>query len=101
MRLPPPKNASKRPFTQQQKQSRPRRARPKRTPMTMPAMAPPERLAPLDEFSEVRVMFAPVATGVSKGTVVVGLEVTVAVVTPEVVPRMAALAVAPGVVYVE
>ena len=75
-----------------------------RTPMTIPAMAPPE--SPECCASDaVRVMLAPVATGASKGTVVDGAAV---VVTTAVVldvwripgPAVATPAVAPGVVYV-
>ena len=51
-------------------------------------------------MSDVRVMFAPVATGVSNGIVVVGLLVTVAVVSEDDVPRIPAPAVAPDAAVV-
>lgn len=61
--------------------------------MTMPAMAPPERPL-LSAWVPVRVMFAPVATGVWKGTVVVGLFVWVTSTSEEEVPRIGAVPVA-------
>lgn len=46
--------------------------------MTIPAIAPPERpVLVLSALVVVRVTLAPVATGASKGTVVVGLDVAV------------------------
>ena len=69
--------------------------------MTIPAIAPPDSPPPpLDSVAPERVILAPVATGVTKGIVVVGLFVAVTVVCPEVVGRIGAPAVAPGVVYV-
>ena len=67
--------------------------------MTMPAMAPPES-PPLLEWTAVMVTFAPVATGVWKGMVVVGLCVAVTTVTPEEVGRMGAPAMPALVVVV-
>ena len=75
----------------------------------MPAMAPPERPPEDSCCCDVNVMFAPVATGVSNGMVVVGLRVVVTVERADDVGASGALAattptvvvVAPGVVYVE
>ena len=72
----------------------------------MPAIAPPES-PPEDSCCEVSVMFAPVATGVSNGTVVVGLRVLVTTERADDVGARGALAATPpmvvaaGVVYVE
>jgi len=59
------------------------------TPITMPAMAPAERPCELLDSAPVRVMFAPVATGARKGTVVVGDEVAVTITKVLLVGRMA------------
>ena len=78
--------------------------------MTMPAIAPPESPPLAVALSDVSVMLAPVATGVSNGIVVVGLRVLVTVVTVDDVGLRAAVAppapatttvVAPAVTYVE
>lgn len=53
--------------------------RPAITPMTIPAMAPPERPPELLDSAPVRVTLAPVATGARNGTVVVGDEVAVSI----------------------
>lgn len=63
------------------------------TPITMPAMAPPES-PPLVLASDwVSVTFAPVATGVSNGIVVVGVTEAVTIATVFEVARRGALAV--------
>jgi hypothetical protein len=59
------------------------------TPMTMPAIAPPDRPCALSAAAPVRVMFAPVATGARKGTVVEGDEVAVTITKVLLVGRMA------------
>lgn len=59
------------------------------TPITIPAMAPPDRPCELLDSAPVRVMFAPVATGATKGTVVVGEEVAVTITKVLLVGRIA------------
>lgn len=59
------------------------------TPITMPAIAPPDRPCELLDSAPVRVMFAPVATGATKGTVVVGEEVAVTITKVLLVGRIA------------
>jgi hypothetical protein len=59
------------------------------TPITMPAIAPAERPCELLDSAPVRVMFAPVATGARKGTVVVGDEVAVTITKVLLVGKIA------------
>ena len=63
--------------------------------MTMPAIAPPERPVDVSCSEEVKVMFAPVATGVSNGTVVVGARVLVTTRMVDDVAAKGALAATP------
>lgn len=70
------------PRAQQNRISRARRKSPTRTPMTIPAIAPPLRPPEWLDSLPVRVIFAPVATGAIYGTVVVG-ELVAVTTTPE------------------
>lgn len=63
--------------------------RPAITPITIPAMAPPERPPEFTACAPVRVTLAPVATGARKGTVVVGEEVAVTITKVLLVGRIA------------
>ena len=76
-------------LAQQKRQRSDRRTRAAMTPITIPAMAPAERPCELLDSAPVRVMFAPVATGARKGTVVVGDEVAVTITKVLLVSRIA------------
>ena len=63
------------------------------TPMTIPAIAPALRPPPDSADEEVTSTLAPVATGASKGTVVVGTPVAVSTTSVDAVGRRGAIAV--------
>src|ERR1700761_3697888 len=73
---------------QHARQSRMRRATPAMTPITIPAIAPPDSPPPPDGTGVA--VCAPVETGVWKGTVVVGEMVAVMMTPPLVVGRRGA-----------
>jgi hypothetical protein len=87
--LRPPQRMAQILFAQQYRQRSDSRMRPAMTPMTIPAMAPPDRPPELTACAPVRVILAPVATGARNGTVVVGDEVAVTITKVLLVGRMA------------